>query len=522
LFDPNDYAGKKVLVVGGGDSALEAAISLYEAKAEVALSYRGHSFHRPKQENVEQVQALLKDQILYNTQVERIEPDKVCIKNDQNQLKEIANDAVFVLIGRETPVDFFIRNGINVRGHWSFWKKAGFLLTLAIVSLIYRWKTENSEVADWFLENGWFPNNIDTAAWPDQMPLIRVLQHEVNSPGFYYECLYTLVILVFGVRRIQRTPTRYVRWQTISLMLFQTLPLFILPYFVLPLMGEFGCFDTGTGAWLADQLFPTSAGEREYWRSAGFILAWPLFIWNVFTQEPNTLWLIIALLQTFVLIPWLVYRYGKGAYCGWICSCGALAETLGNAQRTKMPHGTPWNKLNLAGQVILAFVFILLSLKVLSWLFSGAPVGNAMSTLFTTLTFEYKMFGIPLNYATFVDYFLSGMLAMGLYFHFSGRTWCRFFCPLAALMNIYARFSQFRIFADKQKCISCNLCTSVCHQGIDVMNFANKGLAMEDPQCVRCSACVASCPTETLSFGRITANGSIKLDRLAATLNSGR
>ena len=70
-------------------------------------------------------------------------------------------------------------------------------------------------------------------------------------------------------------------------------------------------------------------------------------------------------------------------------------------------------------------------------------------------------------------------------------------------MHIYARFSRFRILADKKKCISCNVCTSVCHQGIDIMNFANKGLPMEDPQCVRCSACVQMCPTGVLSFGQI-------------------
>ena len=81
--------------------------------------------------------------------------------------------------------------------------------------------------------------------------------------------------------------------------------------------------------------------------------------------------------------------------------------------------------------------------------------------------------------------------------------WCRFACPLAALMHVYARFSRFRIFAEKKKCISCNVCTSVCHQGIDVMNFANKGLPMEDPECVRCSACVQSCPTGVLSFGQV-------------------
>ena len=102
-----------------------------------------------------------------------------------------------------------------------------------------------------------------------------------------------------------------------------------------------------------------------------------------------------------------------------------------------------------------------------------------------------------------------GALGTGLYFWLSGRVWCRFACPLAALMHIYARFTKFRIFAEKKKCISCNVCTSVCHQGIDIMSFANKGLPMEDPECVRCSACVQSCPTGTLTFGRLSGNAPI-------------
>lgn len=40
--------------------------------------------------------------------------------------------------------------------------------------------------------------------------------------------------------------------------------------------------------------------------------------------------------------------------------------------------------------------------------------------------------------------------------------------------------------------------------GIDVMNYANKGIAMNDVECVRCSACVVNCPTEVLSFGALT------------------
>jgi NosR/NirI family transcriptional regulator, nitrous oxide reductase regulator len=104
---------------------------------------------------------------------------------------------------------------------------------------------------------------------------------------------------------------------------------------------------------------------------------------------------------------------------------------------------------------------------------------------------------------------------VGLYWHFSGRVWCRFACPLAALMHIFAKFSRFRILADKKRCISCNVCTSVCHQGIDVMGFANRGRPMEDPECVRCSACVQSCPTGVLQFGEVN-------PRTGDTLRSGR
>jgi ferredoxin len=55
--------------------------------------------------------------------------------------------------------------------------------------------------------------------------------------------------------------------------------------------------------------------------------------------------------------------------------------------------------------------------------------------------------------------------------------------------------------------------------GIDVMNFANKGQPMQDPECVRCSACVQGCPTGVLSFGEADKNNQIrKLDRLPASL----
>ena len=62
------------------------------------------------------------------------------------------------------------------------------------------------------------------------------------------------------------------------------------------------------------------------------------------------------------------------------------------------------------------------------------------------------------------------------------------------------------------------MCTSVCHQGIDVMSFANKGAPMADPECVRCSACVQSCPTGVLTFGQVDRAGrTVAVDALAAS-----
>ena len=288
-------------------------------------------------------------------------------------------------------------------------------------------------------------------------------------------------------------------------MAIQVVPLFLSPEVILPLLGRHGLLPAG----IADALFPsvTYGHGREYWRAYGLILAWPLNVYNVFTHEPLGWWLAISVVQTLVLIPLGIYFFGKGVYCGWICSCGALAETLGDTHRQKMPHGPGWNRLNLAGQGILGVAVVLLILRVAGWIL---PDGNAIDAVFDPW--------LKSSYKWIVDVALAGVVGYGFYFWYSGRVWCRFFCPLAALMHVYARFSRFAIVAEKKKCISCNVCTSVCHQGIDVMSFANKGAPMNDPECVRCSACVQSCPTGVLTFGRVDRAGkTIALDLLPAS-----
>ncbi len=541
LHDPMDFAGRQVLVIGGGDSALETAIALAQCGADVTLCYRQKEFSRPKPENVENVKLLAAvpgaDVAVERPSSERvttaagpflgsgrqpgrirfempshareIRADSVVLERGDRSQTTIANDVVFSMIGREPPLDFLRRSGVRIAGDWPAARIASLALFLLFCAALYNWKSGG------FLDElgrraAVFPYSLaelPAVIKPKSLP--GIVLTSAASPSFWYTLVYSLLIVVFGFRRMRRRKTAYVSAQTWTLMAIQVLPLFLLPEILLPWMDAHGWLPPS----VADSLFPkVSYGHgREFWRAYGLILAWPLNVYNVFTDAPLWGWLAIAFAQTFVLIPAMIYFWGKGSYCGWICSCGALAETLGDAHRHKMPHGPKWNRLNMAGQAILALAFVMLALRVTSWV---APEWEALRR------FNYlALSGSAVSYKWMVDVFLAGVVGYGFYFWFSGRVWCRFFCPLAALMHIYARFSRFRILADKKKCISCNVCTSVCHQGIDVMNFANKGLPMADPQCVRCSACVSSCPTGVLTFGQVDRSGAVAgLDRLNASL----
>ena len=542
LHDPKDFSGQDVLVVGGGDSALEAAIAIATCGGRVTLSYRRPTLSRPKPENLERLESLAGGaadragtggegergsvRLMLASRLREIRQCDVVIEDSLGEDEALANDSVFAMIGREAPLDFFRRSGVRIAGEWRPGAWVSFLLVLLAATFVYHWKTDAGiPVYSWFKTAGLFPFGIGAPGDPSS--LIDTLRISSGQPSFTYSLAYCLCVSLFGYRRIRRRNTPYVRMQTTVLALIQWIPLFILPYIVLPWAGHNGWFSEGSLLRpLADGLFPESMWAehgREYWRVLGLILAWPLFVWNVFSGQPMWGWLAISLVQTFVIIPAIVWRWGKGAYCGWICSCGALAETMGDAHRHKMPHGPLWNRANMLGQAILALVFLLLGLRVAGWALPGDHWVNAgYMGIFMGRDVGWGPLPFPfsfLNYVWAVDLLLAGIIGVGFYWHFSGRVWCRFACPLAALMHIYARFSQFRIFAEKSKCISCSVCTSVCHQGIDVMAFANKGIPMEDPECVRCSACVQSCPTGVLSFGRIDpATGEIlHLDRLAAS-----
>jgi len=117
LADAEQYAGRRVLIVGGGDSALEAAVQLAgQPNTAVTLSYRGSAYSRARAKNREAVARLVAagaiEELLEST-VDCIERQSVKIKIG-DELRTIANDDVLVCVGGILPAQFLHNTGILV------------------------------------------------------------------------------------------------------------------------------------------------------------------------------------------------------------------------------------------------------------------------------------------------------------------------------------------------------------------------------------------------------------------------
>lgn len=121
LTDPEQYRGQHVLVVGGGDAALEAAMDVAaEEGTTVSLSYRSNAFGRVKPKNRERLEAMQaagKLNVLLESNVKSIDADRVYLEQRGEPL-ELPNDGVIVCAGGVLPMGFLKDMGIAVETHY--------------------------------------------------------------------------------------------------------------------------------------------------------------------------------------------------------------------------------------------------------------------------------------------------------------------------------------------------------------------------------------------------------------------
>ena len=113
-------------------------------------------------------------------------------------------------------------------------------------------------------------------------------------------------------------------------------------------------------------------------------------------------------------------------------------------------------------------------------------------------------------YGLYIGSIFSGVIGTGFYPILGSRAWCRFGCPMAAILGFQQRlFSKFRITTNGGQCISCGNCSTYCEMGIDVRAYAQKGENIVRSSCVGCGICSAVCPRGVLKLENDNMKGRI-------------
>ncbi len=375
-------------------------------------------------------------------------------------------------------------------------------------------------------------------------PLSKLLSGRPASQWFVYGTLYTVAILAFGYKFILKyRHNRYQQIRTISVMFFQLGFAFLIPEFMYVMNNDLPYYDLKS-------VWPLNYYIFDEWSVKGFLS----------NGNIGLALIVFGILSIFVITPILTYKFGKRWYCSWVCGCGGLAETAGDSFRqlsskkmsawklerwlihtvlvfsvvmtTAMIYtylGYDKNNFWLTRSVFISLVIAFLTLIFVSvMVFKRHELGNdakygAMG-FFATIAllllmhftgtidqlFYIKSGTLRSAYGLYIGSIFSGVIGTGFYPILGSRAWCRFGCPMAAILGFQQRlFSKFRITTNGGQCISCGNCSNSCEMGIDVRAYAQKGENIVRSSCVGCGICSAVCPRGVLKLENDSMDGRI-------------
>lgn len=312
-------------------------------------------------------------------------------------------------------------------------------------------------------------------------PISQSISGNLASQWFLYGYLYCTVMVVMAIRMyIKYRHNNYQLLRTTSVLFFQIVFAFLIPEILVRFEKPWYDFKNAFPldydffySWSLDQLIASGSFGL-------FILIWGIVL-------------------TLVVVPVMVYFFGKRWYCSWVCGCGGLAETLGDPYRQLSDKSIKsWKVERWLIHSVLVFALLMTGVTLYAY-FTGAEglLGIKTQTIQDT-------------YGFLIGSIFAGVIGTGFYPIFGNRVWCRFGCPLAAYLGIVQRFkSRFRITTNGGQCISCGNCSTYCEQGIDVRAYAQKGENIVRSSCVGCGICSAVCPRGVLKLENGPENGRI-------------
>jgi polyferredoxin len=209
----------------------------------------------------------------------------------------------------------------------------------------------------------------------------------------------------------------------------------------------------------------------------GVVTLWGYLSSGAFLRETGPLNLILLALL-------LVAAIGTGrAFCGWACPLGTVQEWLASLIRRLTGGRTAWLPMRPSRKVNRALSW--LKYGVLGWTVwaSATAVVPPLIPFCPYRTLFTLNVGSLLGWSAIV-----GLITLSFAVE---RAWCRYLCPLGALLAVTNKISLWRIRKDEVRCASCGLCDRACPVDLDVLREVEEGA-----ECIRCRSCVRACPRE--------------------------
>ncbi|RLF36763.1 MAG: hypothetical protein DRM99_02050 [Thermoplasmata archaeon] len=204
-------------------------------------------------------------------------------------------------------------------------------------------------------------------------------------------------------------------------------------------------------------------------------------------------------LYPFLILGFIGVLFGRGV-CGWACPIGLLQRATGRVARGLKKR---FPVLKRIGELRVEHYFRYI--KYLDVIGLAMIIPFFVNFMFTDICPVGVMVGtIPISILNPGEYTPNGFyyIAMVVFVLFLilifvvERGWCRYFCPVGALLAPFNKISMYYVSVDKSKCTHCNLCSYACPMGIDIPNM-DRSL-----ECILCGKCVNACPKNLIEIKR--------------------
>jgi polyferredoxin len=181
------------------------------------------------------------------------------------------------------------------------------------------------------------------------------------------------------------------------------------------------------------------------------------------------------------------------AFCGWFCWFGGYLELIEWGIGDKLKIKIPRRILLYLGVI----PFVALALKVYSallvvWMERGFPA------VFTFNLADVEPWG---GQQTGISIVLTLILyGPVLLFVFGRKAWCRYLCPIGALLKMFGAAKIWGVRLVNNDCIACGKCNRVCDMQVDVMGHLNSHGEVSSSDCIVCLKCTEACPTDAIAL----------------------